>query len=261
MKCLKGKESDAMSRHISTSTKRGILVRPVAVFVFLSSLILFLAGFGVAASEERPGNLKTEKDKASYLIGTNISKSLLEMKDEINLNTLVAGIRDSFNEKPLRVNQEEAKKIMSNLSERLRKKEEEKYKLSAGEALAKGKRFLEDNKKKEDVVTTKSGLQYVTLRKGQGTAPSETDQVTVHYRGTTIDGAEFDSSYARNTPASFPVKGVIKGWTEALLLMNVGGKYKLFIPSELAYGERGAGQDIGPNEVLIFEVELLKIEQ
>ena len=183
------------------------------------------------------------------------------MRDEINIDSLIAGIRDAFDEKPLMVDQEEAKKIMGDLSERLRKKEEEKHELSAGEALAKGKRFLEDNKTREGVVTTKSGLQYLILRKGEGPSPSETDQVTVHYKGTTIDGSEFDSSYARNTPASFPVKGVIKGWTEALLLMNVGCKYKLFIPSELAYGERGAGQDIGPNEVLIFEVELLKIEQ
>ena len=122
-----------------------------------------------------------------------------------------------------------------------------------------GKKFLEENKKKEGWKTTASGLQYKVLKEGKGAAPKETDTVKVNYRGTTIDGTEFDSSYKRGQPATFPVNRVIKGWTEALQLMKPGAKYQLAIPSDLAYGERGAGSDIGPNSTLLFDVELLEI--
>ncbi len=121
-----------------------------------------------------------------------------------------------------------------------------------------GKQFLAENSKKENIVTTKSGMQYEILKKGEGASPSAKDTVTVHYKGTTIAGKEFDSSYARNSPATFPLNRVIAGWTEGLQLMNPGAKYRFFIPSNLAYGDRGAGADIGPNETLIFEVELIK---
>ena len=123
---------------------------------------------------------------------------------------------------------------------------------------AAGIAFLAENTKKENIVTTSSGLQYEILTKGEGASPSATTTVTVHYKGTTLDGKEFDSSYSRNAPPSFPLNRVIAGWTEGLQLMNKGAKYRFFIPSELAYGERGAGQDIGPNATLIFEVELLE---
>lgn len=121
-----------------------------------------------------------------------------------------------------------------------------------------GEAFLTENAKKDGIKTTSSGLQYEVLTKGEGKSPSASDTVTVHYKGTTLDGKEFDSSYSRNAPATFPLNRVIKGWTEGLQLMNVGAKYRFFIPSTLAYGERGAGADIGPNAALIFEVELLK---
>jgi len=121
-----------------------------------------------------------------------------------------------------------------------------------------GEAFLAKNTKKENIVTTASGLQYEVLTKGEGSSPSATDNVTVHYRGTDLDGKEFDSSYTRNSPATFPLNRVIAGWTEGLQLMNVGAKYRFFIPSDLAYGKRGAGGDIGPNATLIFEVELIK---
>ncbi len=128
---------------------------------------------------------------------------------------------------------------------------------SPEENKAAGEAFLAENTKKENIVTTASGLQYEILVKGEGPSPSATTNVTVHYKGTTLDGKEFDSSYSRNEPATFPLNRVIAGWTEGLQLMNVGAKYRFFIPSELAYGQRGAGADIGPNEALIFEVELL----
>ena len=126
--------------------------------------------------------------------------------------------------------------------------------------LAAGEAFLEENEKSEGVVTTRSGLQYLVLHEGDGPRPKATDSVTVHYRGTLIEGIEFDSSYERDEPASFPLQGVIPGWTEALQLMKVGSRYRIFIPSHLAYGEQGAGMMIGPNATLIFEVELLEIE-
>jgi len=129
---------------------------------------------------------------------------------------------------------------------------------SPEENKAAGETFLAENTKKENIVTTASGLQYEILAEGEGPSPSSSTNVTVHYKGTTLDGKEFDSSYSRNAPATFPLNRVIAGWTEGLQLMNVGAKYRFFIPSELAYGQRGAGADIGPNAALIFEVELLK---
>lgn len=129
---------------------------------------------------------------------------------------------------------------------------------SSEENKAAGETFLAENAKKENITTTTSGLQYEILTKGEGKSPAATDTVTVHYKGTTLDGKEFDSSYSRNAPATFPLNRVIAGWTEGLQLMNVGAKYRFFIPSNLAYAERGAGADIGPNAALIFEVELLK---
>jgi len=129
---------------------------------------------------------------------------------------------------------------------------------SPEENKAAGAAFLTENAKKENIITTASGLQYEVLTKGEGPSPSATTNVTVHYRGTTLDGKEFDSSYSRNAPATFPLNRVIAGWTEGLQLMNIGAKYRFYIPSDLAYGERGAGGSIGPNETLIFDVELLK---
>ena len=129
---------------------------------------------------------------------------------------------------------------------------------SPDENKAAGEAFLAENTKKENIITTASGLQYEVLTEGEGPSPTATTNVTVHYKGTTLDGKEFDSSYSRNAPATFPLKRVIAGWTEGLQLMNIGAKYRFFVPSNLAYGERGAGRDIGPNSTLIFEVELLK---
>jgi FKBP-type peptidyl-prolyl cis-trans isomerase len=205
--------------------------------------------------------LGENKDKVSYIIGTNIARSLKNIKDEINLDIVINGMKDQFAEKPLKIDEEEARTIMSDFSMKIKSKQEEQNKLLAEQNLEKGKNFLEQNKKAKDVVTTESGLQYLVLKNGEGPKPEKTDKVKVHYKGTTIEGNEFDSSYKRGEPAVFPVTGVIKGWTEALLLMNTGSKYKLFIPAELAYGERGAGPRIPPNSVLIFEVELIGIEK
>ena len=203
----------------------------------------------------------SEKEKISYIIGTNMAKSVLQIKEEIAIDALTDGLRDQFNGKPLAISDEESTSIMREFSAKIAKIQKEKRKELSEKATKEGQKFLEDNKKDKEVVTTKSGLQYKVLRKGTGAIPSATDKVKVHYRGTTIDGTEFDSSFKRGKPAVFPVNGVIKGWTEALQLMTVGSKYQLFIPAELAYGERGAGPMIGPNQVLIFDIDLIDIEK
>jgi len=211
--------------------------------------------------KEKSVSLEENKDKVSYVIGTNIARSLKNIKDEINLDIVIHGMKDQFNENPLQLNEEDATSIMREFSTKIKNKQEEQNKLLAEQNLEKGKNFLEKNRTAKGVVTTESGLQYLIMKNGDGPKPAKTDKVKVHYRGTTVGGDEFDSSYKRGEPAVFPVTGVIKGWTEALLLMNVGSKYKLFIPSELAYGKRGAGPKIEPNAVLLFEVELIEIEK
>lgn len=235
--------------------------RIAVIWALFCSLLLFICSCETTGQKEKSVALETEKDSVSYLIGANMARSLMNIKDEISLDMLICGMKDQFNEKPLLMTDEEAERIMRDFSVKMQRVQEEKARELGKKNLEEGSKFLEGNKKKEGVVTTKSGLQYLVLKQGDGPKPAETDTVEVHYRGTTIEGAEFDSSYKRGNPATFPVTGVIKGWTEALLLMNVGGKYKLFIPSELGYGERGAGQNIGPNAVLIFEVELLDIKK
>ncbi len=227
--------------------------------LFFCCFFLLVCTCVAHAEDDTAGVLKSNKDKVSYVIGTDIGKSLIHIKDEINFDILTKGINDQFHGKTLLVPQKEARTVMTEFSMKMKMKKAEQNRLAGEKNLEEGKIFLEKNKKEKGIVTTESGLQYLVLKQGKGPKPTKTDKVQVHYKGTTIDGTEFDSSYKRGKPTSFPVTGVIKGWTEALLLMNVGSKYKLFIPSELAYGQRGAGPKIGPNAVLIFEVELLDI--
>jgi FKBP-type peptidyl-prolyl cis-trans isomerase FklB len=205
--------------------------------------------------------LKTQKDKASYAIGLNIGKSMHKDSVDVDPAILLRGLKDGLaGSKPL-LTDDEARASMVALQTDLRKKQEEKM-LVQGEANKKiGEAFLAENKTKDGVVTLPSGLQYKILTEGTGPKPAATDTVICNYRGTLLDNTEFDSSYKRGQPATFPVGGVIKGWTEALQLMPVGSKWQLFIPSELAYGARGgAGGGIGPNATLVFEVELMSIQ-
>lgn len=209
------------------------------------------------ASPDSP--LKTQKDKVSYAIGMQVANNLNRQSLDVDPDVLLKGLKDEMAGKSL-MTDAEAHTTMSQVFAELRAKQEEKMK-EAGEANKKsGEDFLAANKTKQGVVTTASGLQYKVITQGNGPKPTASDTVVCNYKGTLIDGKEFDSSYKRGEPASFPVSGVIKGWTEALQLMPVGSKYELYIPSELAYGERGAGADIGPNTTLIFEVELLSIQ-
>ncbi len=201
---------------------------------------------------------KTPAEKLSYALGMNMATSFKRQGVEVDPNQLAQGIKDSMAGKTL-LTDDEAKATLTQAQNDLRAKMEEKQK-AAGEANKKeGADFLTANKTKEGVVALPSGLQYKIVKAGTGPKPAATDKVVCNYRGTLIDGKEFDSSYKRGEPATFPVNGVIKGWTEALQLMPVGSKWELFVPSDLAYGERGVGADIGPNATLIFEVELMSI--
>tara|TARA_B100000508_G_C11374738_1_gene235520 strand:+ start:67 stop:744 length:678 start_codon:yes stop_codon:yes gene_type:complete len=193
-----------------------------------------------------------ELEKVSYSIGINVATSIKsEGLDSINSFYISKGFQDVFENKDLAVNIEESNKI---IGEYFNKKQDAKNQRLAIDS----KIFLEQNKQKDGVMTTESGLQYLILSEGKGNNPTLNDNVTVHYHGTLIDGTIFDSSVDRKQPATFPLNGVIPGWQEALQMMSVGSKWKIFIPSELAYGESGAGA-IGPNSTLIFEVELLSI--
>ena len=193
-----------------------------------------------------------ELEKVSYSIGINVATSIKsEGLDSINSFYVSKGFQDVFESKDLAINIEESNKI---IGEYFNKKQDAKNQRLAIDS----KIFLEQNKQKDGVMTTESGLQYIILSEGRGNNPTLNDNVTVHYHGTLIDGTIFDSSVDRKQPATFPLNGVIPGWQEALQMMSVGSKWKIFIPSELAYGESGAGA-IGPNSTLIFEVELLSI--
>jgi len=204
--------------------------------------------------------LTTDKAKASYALGVSLGMNLKRQEVDVDPAIIAEGLKDGLaGRKPL-LTEDEAKAAMTKLQQDVRAKMEAKMNaLSAANKQA-GDAFLAANKSKEGVVTLPSGLQYKILKAGSGPKPAATDTVECNYRGTLIDGKEFDSSYKRGEAASFPVSGVIKGWTEALQLMPVGSKWQLFVPSNLAYGERGAGADIAPNSTLVFEVELLSIK-
>src|SRR6202030_3925603 len=213
-----------------------------------------------ATATKTPLALKSDKDKVSYAIGVNIGKSM--RKDTVDIDPAIfsRGMKDALSGGKLLLTDEEMKVALTKLQTDLRAKQEPAAQ-KAGEINKKaGDDFLAQNKTKEGVVALPNGLQYKILKEGTGPKPSATDSVVCNYRGTLLDGTEFDSSYKRGQPATFPVGGVIKGWTEAVQLMPVGSKWQLFLPSGLAYGNRGAGQDIGPNATLIFEVELLSIQ-
>lgn len=205
--------------------------------------------------------LKDTKEKFSYALGLGLGSNLHRQEVEIDPNILLQGLKDGLaeNSKHLLTDQE-AQEVLAQMQTIVREKQMAKMKELEQKNQAAGEAFLTANKTKPGVVTTPSGLQYKVITQGTGPKPKPSDTVECNYRGTTIDGKEFDSSAKHGGPATFPVSGVIRGWTEALQLMPVGSKYQLFIPSDLAYGERGAGPDIGPGATLIFDVELVAIK-
>lgn len=219
------------------------------------------------ASQAAQGQLKTEKARMSYALGMQLGMNLKTISQHLDIGAFLKGIKDTHEGKQPLLSQQEAaaamQKFQAAMQEEQTKQREELMKARQGEGAKnkkEGEAFLAKNKKGKGVVATASGLQYVVLKEGTGAKPKKSDTVKIHYRGTLIGGKEFDSSYKRNEPAVFPLTGVFPGFAEALQLMKVGSKYKLFVPAALAYGERGAGSVIGPNSTLVFEVELLGIE-
>jgi FKBP-type peptidyl-prolyl cis-trans isomerase FklB len=219
---------------------------------------------GQATTAKKPGPaplvLKTPKDKASYAIGMNIGKGLHKDSVDVDPAILLRGLKDGMAGGKTLLTDDEAKSAMVAIQADLRKKQEAKMAIAGDANKKEGDEFLAQNKTKEGVVTLPSGLQYKILKEGTGPKPSASDSVVCNYKGTLIDNTEFDSSYKRGQPATFPVGQVIKGWTEVLQLMPVGSKWQVFVPSDLAYGPRAPGGTIGPNATLIFEIELLSIQ-
>ncbi len=248
---------------------RSVLILVAAITLFVSSCQQVGEQHSKPAEKKEitKADLKTEDDNISYSLGFSMGSRFIRDGLDINLEMFQEGIKDGFTGSKQILNEEEMQKTMMALQQKMMAKRQTEHmkemeeRKSLGEAnKEKGEKFLEVNKAKEGVTTLESGLQYKILKKGTGASPKATDTVKCHYKGTTIDGEEFDSSYKRGEPATFALNRVIKGWTEGLQLMKEGGKWLFFVPSELAYGEKGAGANIGPNEVLIFEVELLGIE-
>jgi FKBP-type peptidyl-prolyl cis-trans isomerase FklB len=222
-------------------------------FFIIITAILSLASIGFG--EDKP-QLKDLKDKVSYSVGLSVGSNFKKQGQDLNPDAVLAGLKDALSGKPPALSEKEMQETM----EAWNKQMEDKQKAAGEKNAADGVKFLAENKSKSGVKTTASGLQYKVIKEGTGAQPKATDTVTVNYRGTLINGTEFDSSYKRGQPATFPVSGVIKGWTEALQLMKTGSKYQLFIPSSLAYGERAISADIASNSTLIFEVELLDVK-
>jgi FKBP-type peptidyl-prolyl cis-trans isomerase len=227
-------------------------------------LRLFLVTLAAGALQADDGStikLESNDSKISYSIGADIGRTIEGIPLELDLDALIAGLRDRVGGKELKLTDAQQMEVLQAFQEKLmaERMADQPKPQDPTKNLEEGRVFLKENMEKEGITTTDSGLQYEVLSKGEGKKPKSTDTVKVHYKGTLLDGTEFDSSYSRGEPTSFPLNGVIPGWTEGLQLMPVGSKYKFFIPSNLAYGPRGAGPKIGPNATLVFEVELLEI--
>jgi FKBP-type peptidyl-prolyl cis-trans isomerase FklB len=224
-----------------------------------AALCAAVALSGAAFAADAPA-LKSDKEKISYSIGMDIGGNLKRQSIDVDPDALSKGIKDSYTGGKTLLTEDEARQAILDFQKQMMEKRAEALKQLGEKNKADGAKFLAENGKKEGVKTLPSGLQYKELTPGTGKSPTATDTVTTHYKGTLIDGTEFDSSYKRGEPVTFPVSGVIPGWTEALQMMKEGAKWQLFIPPDLAYGDRGAGQEIGPNTTLIFEVELISVQ-
>ena len=220
----------------------------------ISSVIVFAFVLTVSG-EDKPAQFKDQKDKFSYAVGLNIGMNFKRQNVDVNPDLIITGVKDGMNGKP-QMTMDQIREVMVAFEKDMQTKQVEAAKKNEADA----QKFMADNKKKDGVKSTASGLQYKVIKEGSGASPKSTDSVTVNYRGTLIDGTEFDSSYKRGQPATFPVGGVIKGWSEALQLMKPGSKYQLFIPPDLAYGEHSPSPAVPPNSALIFEVELISVQ-
>jgi FKBP-type peptidyl-prolyl cis-trans isomerase FklB len=221
---------------------------------------LMLSLFGSVLLAQNKTAPKTQKEKVSYSIGVNIGKNMKIQGIDVDQAFLIQGMKDGLNGAKTAMSEKDMDATMNSFQQEMMTKMQAKQKVDGEKNKKAGDAFLAANKNKDGVITLPSGLQYKILKEGNGAKPTATQTVKCNYRGTLIDGKEFDSSYKRGEPAEFPVGQVIKGWTEALQLMPVGSKWELFIPSDLAYGPNGSGQTIGPNSTLIFEIELISIK-
>ena len=224
----------------------------------LKALVLFTALLSLSACEKKEAaptqlNLESDADRFSYALGMVIGERVLKQYGDVDYDVLLKGIQAQHKNEETLISLEEA-------GETLKAQMEKTLAIQTEENKSRGAAYLKSHAEKEGVQVTESGLQYIVITEGDGPKPKATDEVTVHYRGTLIDGTEFDSSYSRNAPASFTLNQVIPGWTEGVQLMSVGSKFLFVIPYELGYGDRGAGGSIGPYETLIFEVELIEIK-
>ena len=245
--------------------------------IYLSALTITLLGLGLTGcNDDKKKNISTQtvtsnksiqsplttmEQKSGYAIGLKIGAQLATAKDSLDADALTLGILDAIAGKKPRLNEKEIQEATLAFQKKVMAKQKEEAGNVLEKNLSEGKTFLEENKKKKGVTTLKSGLQYKIIKEGTGATPTKGDSVTTHYTGKLLNGQVFDSSVQRGEPATFPVSGVIAGWTEALQLMKSGGKWELYIPAKLAYGERGAGQMIQPGATLIFEIELLDIKK
>lgn len=241
-----------MSTTVATFISKTFVRKTLPRFGLIT--VLAVMGFIISACEKNV-KLDNDENKAGYAIGQQIGQSFKMQNVNPNLDAVVAGMKDALKGEKGKLTPEETQQALMKLREQSMAKMEEDAKSNK----EKGDKYLADNKGKEGVKVTTSGLQYQIITEGKGPTPKDDSIVKVHYKGTLIDGTEFDSSYTRGEPAEFPVNGVIKGWTEALKLMTPGSKYKLHIPSDLAYGPMGRPPTILPNSVLLFDVELLEI--
>lgn len=249
----------------SAQTQQAPAAKPSTAATSATKAPVKKAATATAAKKAAPAAaLTTRKDKFSYALGMNIGtglgSNLKKQSVEFDPKLVAQGLQDALSSSKTRLTEQEAQAVLQEVQTEIRKEMKEKADKADAANRAEGEAFLAANKSKEGVVTLPSGLQYKILTAGTGPKPAATDTVVCNYKGTLINGTEFDSSYKRGQPATFPVTGVIKGWTEALQLMQVGSKWQLFVPSSLAYGDRGAGAEIGPGATLIFEVELLSIQ-
>ena len=242
--------------------------------IYLSTLAIALIGITMTGcNEDKAANtaaqaptastptLSTQQEKVGYAIGIQIGSQLAQTKDSLNTEALILGINDALAQKAPKLTNQEMQQAKMAFQQEVQAKAQKQMAELAQKNKTEGEAFLEANKKKEGVVTLPSGLQYKVIKEGTGATPTATDIVVTDYTGKLINGQIFDSSVQRGKPATFPVNGVIPGWTEALQKMKVGSKWELVIPSDLAYGERGAGQAIAPNSVLVFDIELLDIKK
>ncbi len=234
------------------------MTRQVEMKIWVAILcIIFVAG---QTSADEIKTFKTKEEKISYGIGVSVARNFKQQGVEVSTDFVVKGLQDALSGGKLLMDEEDLRATLNAYQAELKQKQAQVRMMAAEKNKNEGDAFLAGNKQKEGVVTLASGLQYKILKAGDGKMPTDADTVECNYRGTLISGTEFDSSYKVGKPGIFKVTGVIPGWVEALKLMPVGSKWQLFIPSQLAYGERGAGMDIGPNQTLIFEVELLAIK-